>query len=172
MSDLLADVLAEEGYRTSTAPDGVTALDLVARGAVHPDLLLADFNLPNGMNGIQTTTKIREALRSDIPVVILTGDISTGTLRDIALQKYVKLNKPVKPQDLLRAIKELLPVSRPAPRQSDRQPQGSPVVFIIVDDDGNLREGIRDLLGMRAIRSRIMRRARPFWSLGPGGNAA
>jgi two-component system CheB/CheR fusion protein len=144
MSDLLAVVLAEEGYRTSTAPDGVTALDLAARGAVNPDLLLADFNLPNGMNGIQTTTKIREALRREVPVVILTGDISTGTLRDIALQKFVKLNKPVKPQELLRVIKELLPVSRPAPRQATVSP-GTPVIFV-VDDDGNLREGIRDLL--------------------------
>src|SRR5208283_220496 len=63
MADLLAVALAEEGYRTSTAPDGVTALDLVARGSVHPDLLLADYNLPNGMNGIQAATKIREGLR-------------------------------------------------------------------------------------------------------------
>jgi len=144
MSDLLAAVLAEEGYRTSTAPDGVNAVDLVARGVVHPDLLLADFNLPNGMNGLQTTTKIREALRRDVPVIILTGDISTGTLRDIALKKYVKLNKPVKPDDLLRAIKELLPVSRPAPRPVVTDAE-SPVIYI-VDDDGNLRDGLRDLL--------------------------
>ena len=144
MSDLLAVVLAEEGYRTSTAPDGVTALDLVARGAVHPDLLLADFNLPNGMNGIQATAKVREALRREIPVVILTGDISTSTLRDIASQNYVQLNKPVKPEALLRAIKDLLPISRPVPRLAAANP-GSPIVYI-VDDDGNLREAIRDLL--------------------------
>jgi len=144
MSDLLAAVLAEEGYRTSTSPDGVTALDLVARGAVHPDLLLADFNLPNGMNGVQTATKVREASRREIPVVILTGDISTDTLRGVALQKYVQLNKPVKPQELLRVIKGLLPVSRPAPRQTTATP-GSPVIFV-VDDDANLREAIRDLL--------------------------
>jgi two-component system CheB/CheR fusion protein len=145
MSDLLAVVLAEEGYRTSTAPDGVIALDLVARGVVHPDLLLADFNLPSGMNGIQTTMKIREALGREVPVVILTGDISTGTLREIALRKYVKLNKPVKPHDLLSVIKELLPVSRPVPRPIVVASPGSPVIYI-VDDDGNLREGIRDLL--------------------------
>jgi len=144
MADLLAVVLAEEGYRTSTAPDGVIALDLVSRGAVHPDLLLADFNLPNGMNGIQTTTKIRDELRRQIPVVILTGDISTGTLRDIAKQKYVKLNKPVKPQELLRVIKGLLPISRPVPRPAPASP-GAPVIFV-VDDDSNLRDGIRDLL--------------------------
>ncbi len=145
MSDLLAVVLAEEGYRTSTAPDGVTALDLVARGVVHPDLLLADFNLPNGMNGIQTISKAAgSAARREIPVVILTGDISTNTLRDIASQNYVQLNKPVKSEALLRAIKDLLPISRPVPRLAAANP-GSPVVYI-VDDDGNLREAIRDLL--------------------------
>jgi two-component system CheB/CheR fusion protein len=144
MADLLAVVLAEEGYRTSTAPDGVKALELVARGAVHPDLLLADFNLPNGMNGIQTTANIRESLRREVPVVILTGDISTGTLRDIALQKYAKLNKPVKPQELLRVIKGLLPVSRPVPRQIATT-AGRPVIYI-VDDDANLRDAIRDVL--------------------------
>ena len=31
----------------------VLALELVAQGAVHPDLVLADYNLPNGMNGVQ-----------------------------------------------------------------------------------------------------------------------
>jgi two-component system, chemotaxis family, CheB/CheR fusion protein len=122
----------------------VTALDLVARGAVHPDFLLADFNLPGGMNGIQTATKLREALGREIPVVILTGDISTATLREIALRKYVKLNKPVKPQELMRVIKELLAVSRPMPRRIAVGAE-SPVIFI-VDDDGNLRDGIRELL--------------------------
>jgi two-component system, chemotaxis family, CheB/CheR fusion protein len=144
MSDLLAIVLADAGYRTSTAPDGITAVDLLARGVIHPDLVLADFNLPNGMNGIQTAAKVHEVLGREIPVVILTGDISTGTLRDIVALNYVKLNKPVKPEDLLAAIKLRLPVSRPAPRHAAPKP-GSPVIHI-VDDDGNVRAAIRDLL--------------------------
>ncbi len=144
MADLLALVLAEGGYRTSTAGDGVAALDLVTRGTVHPDLLLADFNLPNGLNGIQTAVKIREALHREVPVVVLTGDISTGTLRDIALQKYTQLNKPVKPRELLDAIRLLSPITGPAPGQFVANP-GSPVIYLI-DDDGNVREAIRELL--------------------------
>jgi two-component system CheB/CheR fusion protein len=50
----------------------------------------------------------------------------------------------VKPEDLMRAIKALLPVSRPVPRQAIAG-RGSPVVFI-VDDDRNLRDAVRDLL--------------------------
>ena len=65
-------------------------------GRFRPDLILADYNLPNGMNGLQLAAQLREKLHRPIPVIILTGDISTGTLRDIALQDCVQLNKPVK----------------------------------------------------------------------------
>ncbi len=49
--DLLELFLQDEGYRTATAPDGIAALDLVMRGGIQPDLILADYNLPNGMTG-------------------------------------------------------------------------------------------------------------------------
>ena len=51
--ELLELLLKDEGHRVATAPDGIAALDLVARGTVRPDLILADYNLPNGMNGLQ-----------------------------------------------------------------------------------------------------------------------
>jgi two-component system CheB/CheR fusion protein len=108
--DLLAVVLKDEGHRATTAPDGVAALELVARGAIRPDLILADYNLPNGMDGLQLAAKLRENLNHEIPVIILTGDISTGTLRDIALQRCVQLNKPVKLHQLTQAIQRLLPI--------------------------------------------------------------
>src|SRR5580658_2671194 len=120
MLDLLALVLREAGHRVVTAPDGVAALELVTRGAIRPDLVLADFNLPNGTDGLQTATKLRERLRREIPVVILTGDISTGTLRDVAFQHYARLSKPIRSRELLQVIADLLLVARPgvaAPRQ-------------------------------------------------------
>ena len=73
-------VLKDEGHHAVTAPDGIAALELVAQGTVRPDLILADYNLPNGMNGLQVTAKLREKLHHQIPVIILTGDISTGDL--------------------------------------------------------------------------------------------
>ena len=77
-------VLREEGHHPVTAPDGAAALELLAHEAFQPDLILADYNLPNGMNGLLAATKVRESLHCQIPVVILTGDISTDTLRHIA----------------------------------------------------------------------------------------
>ena len=109
--ELLELVLKDEGHRTATAPDGIAALELGEREAVRPDLILADYNLPNGMNGLQVTSTLREKLHREVPVIILTGDISTGTLRDIALQSCVQLNKPVKSTDLVQVIQRLLSTS-------------------------------------------------------------
>jgi two-component system, chemotaxis family, CheB/CheR fusion protein len=149
LRDLLDHLFKDEGYRTAVVPHGAAALGLMAEGAIHPDLILTDFNLPNGMDGLQACAKLREKLYRKTPVIILTGDISTGTSREIALQNYVKLNKPVKLKELTRAIQELITL----PAQVGRNPSyaravGSserPEVFV-VDDDSTVRDAIRDAL--------------------------
>jgi two-component system, chemotaxis family, CheB/CheR fusion protein len=147
--ELLDHLLKEEGYRTAVARDGAAAIDLVIQGAVRPDLILTDFNLPNGMDGLQAMAKLREKLHRKAPVIILTGDISTGTSREIALQSCVKLNKPVKLKELTQAIQQLvaLPVSvEPAPRPVKVASVPVHPVIFVVDDDRMVREAIRDVL--------------------------
>ena len=98
-------------------------------GAFAPDLILADYNLPNGMDGLVVAAKIRETLHRQIPVIILTGDISTDTLRRIAGQDCVQLNKPVKATDVMQAIQRLLPIpqcDRIRPRRAGAKPSGAP----------------------------------------------
>jgi two-component system CheB/CheR fusion protein len=149
--ELLEILLADQGHRAATAPDGVAALELVARGTVRPDLILADYNLPNGMDGLRLAATLREKLHRQIPVIILTGDISTGTLRDIALHDCVQLNKPVKLAELTQVIQRLLPLAESAtharlPRAAEAAGgPGVPVIFV-VDDDSHVRGGIREVL--------------------------
>ena len=149
--ELLELFLEDEGYRTATARDGIAALELVARGTVRPDLVLADYNLPNGMDGLQLAAKLREMLHREVPTVILTGDISTGALRDIALRNFVQLNKPVKLKELTQVIHRLLSISpSTAPALVSQPPEaaskpGTPVIFV-VDDDGQIRETLRSVL--------------------------
>jgi two-component system CheB/CheR fusion protein len=149
--ELLETFLKSEGHRTTTAPDGIAALELVMRGAVRPDLILADYNLPNGVDGLQVTAKLREKLHRPIPVIILTGDISTDTLRDIAIADCVQLNKPVKLKELTQAIEKLLAMSHAAkptlaPHSADAANNLGPPVIFIVDDDRHIREGIRSAI--------------------------
>ena len=151
VSELLELLLADEGHRVTTAPDGIAALDLVAQGTVRPDLVLADYNLPNGMDGLQVIAKLQEKLLRHIPAIVLTGDISTRALREIALQSFVRLDKPVKPKDLTQTIQRLLPIAHAVPTAHAPHPAeaatgtGPPTIFV-VDDDSQVREAIRAVL--------------------------
>jgi two-component system, chemotaxis family, CheB/CheR fusion protein len=147
---LLELFLKEEGFQATSAPDGVSALKSVRQGQVPPDLILADFNLPNGMNGVETTAKLREKFHHNVPVVILTGDISTDTLRNIARHDCVHLNKPVKLQELTRVIERLLhpppsAVQVPVPQSAKASiGMAGPTIFV-VDDDSHVREAMREV---------------------------
>jgi two-component system, chemotaxis family, CheB/CheR fusion protein len=142
--------LNEDGYAISTAADGPAALESVARG-LRPDLVLADYNLPNGMNGVQVSQRLRRELDGQTPFIILTGDISTETLRDIALHDCVYLNKPVKLGELTRAIVKLLakppyPHVAPPRHAAPELSVSGRVRIIVVDDDDLVREAIRAVL--------------------------
>jgi two-component system CheB/CheR fusion protein len=143
--------LGEEGYHVTTAVDGPAALEAMARRTTRPDLVLADYNLPNGMNGVQVSQRLRRELDRQTPFIILTGDISTETLRDIALHDCVHLNKPVKLGDLTRAIEKLLAKPRepdvaPAHHAADAPRVSGVARIIVVDDDDLIREAIRAVL--------------------------
>ena len=149
--ELLELVLKDEGHRTAAAADGKAALELVEHGTIRPDLIVADFNLPNEMNGLQVAAKLRKNLRREIPVVVLTGDISTGALRSMALRNAEQLTKPVKVNELLQAIQRLLRISQataPASTPDTAKAAGgaaSPTIFV-VDDDTAVRTVIREVL--------------------------
>jgi two-component system CheB/CheR fusion protein len=149
--EMLALVLDGEGHRTTTVDDGPKALELGRRGAVRPDLVIADYNLPNGLNGLQVVASLRETLNDKIPAIILTGDISTDTLREIAQGGHLHVNKPVKAKELMDLIRRCLELHPPA--QADiRQPleiAGNgprPPTIFVVDDDNAVCEALRDLL--------------------------
>jgi two-component system, chemotaxis family, CheB/CheR fusion protein len=139
--EMLKLLLDGEGYRTVTAADGRAALAWASRGSPRPDLVLADYNLPNGPNGLQVVASLQQTFGHDIPAIILSGDISTEALREIAGQGRVHLGKPVTAPALLRLIHKQLANPRPVAPADDRPP-----AIFVVDDDHTVREALRDLL--------------------------
>jgi two-component system CheB/CheR fusion protein len=139
--EMLTLLLEGEGYRTVAAADGRAALELASRGAVRPDLVLADYNLPNGPNGLQVVASLQMTLGHDIKAIILSGDISTNTLREIAREGRAYLGKPVPAPALIQLIEELLSKPQAGAQADDR----APAIFV-VDDDRTVREALRDLL--------------------------
>ena len=152
LRDLLRLLLEGEGHGVTAAPDGPAALDMVAHGGVRPSLVLADYNLPGGMNGLDAAAGLRRTLPGT-PVVILTGDISAVTLQEVARQGCLHLNKPVKPDDLVQLVQDLLAAS-PMPAAAPQVPAAppgahaaadAPVIFV-VDDDAGIRAALRSVL--------------------------
>ncbi|MDQ8698143.1 chemotaxis protein CheB [Hyphomicrobium sp. LHD-15] len=149
--DMIKMLLDEEGHRTSAAGDIATALELAGKDPARLDLVIADYNLARGVSGLDAIASLRQQLRRNIPAIVLTGDIATTTLRAVADQGYIQLNKPVKSQQLIGMIQQLLIKSRAkgaaaavdVPSPVDRS--AMPTVFV-VDDDVVLLETMRDLL--------------------------
>ena len=147
MLQLLFDA---DGHRTVVAADGHKALELAAQLSVL-DLIIADYNLPKGLNGLETIARLQEQAHHAVPAIILTGDISTDSLREIAGHGCVHLNKPVRAKELTGLAQRLIAKPSSAPPVSTQQPPIRPegveasTVFV-VDDDRAIREVMRDLL--------------------------
>ena len=148
--ELLEDLVKRDGHIVRTAVGADAALKLVAGGAIRPELLLTDYNLPGPMNGLELLEALRANRPDGLPAIVLTGDISTETLAKIAQQDCLQLSKPVKSQELSAAIARLCP--QEARQTEARQTQaegprdiGVPIAYII-DDDPEIRATIRDVL--------------------------
>lgn len=147
--ELLVAFLSDEGHEVLGAADGVAALDLVATRQIIPELVFADFNLPNGMNGLEVVEALRSTFHNDAPVVMLTGDITSDTLRRISRAGCTQINKPVRLTDLQGAIGRLL--AGREPRKEGRlqvvpeEPVAAKATIHVIDDDANLRAVLRTI---------------------------
>lgn len=100
-------MLEKNGYRTVSAMDGVTCIEMAKNG--RPDLILLDINMPE-MSGIEVCKALRRDEQSnDIPVIFVTASTDDETLRE-AFESggtdYVR--KPVNRTELLARIESIL----------------------------------------------------------------
>lgn len=102
---ILESILTKAGYTTYIARDGDSGLQLAEQH--QPDLIVCDFHLP-GDNAPEVIRKIRHIDQlHDVPVVILTADPRSGPeSQAIGIVGY--LNKPIKPQELITTIQQLV----------------------------------------------------------------
>ncbi len=101
-----------------------TAAALAAARHARPDIVLSDFRLRGGDNGLNTIRRLREVFPA-LPAVILTGDSGPDRLREAHEAGVRLLHKPVRPDTLAAAIHETCGASsgaRHAEQQRERQP--------------------------------------------------
>ena len=174
---MLTLVLGAEGHQVTAATDRAAGIELVERGRLKPDLVIADFNLPGGADGMEVAARVRAASDRPVPVVILTGDIATQTLARIARHDCVPLTKPVKLKKMMSVIEKLLTepavqtfASPPEPVASQRGAAAG--IVHIVDDDQNIRSALGALLESQGYAIAAFETCEAFlagYRLGSGG---
>ena len=149
-------LLEAEGHEVRAAASGPEGLRLVESGACAPELIVVDYSVPGGMNGLETIDAIRAALNCKTPAVALTGDVSSAAIERIRPRADVHLTKPVQADELLEAIRKLRADARPS---AEARPVGSVpglappcddkrrgTTLYVLDDDPNVRNSLCELL--------------------------
>lgn len=101
--DVLEDLLGDEGYRTTSAPNGEVALEKMR--AERPDLVLLDYMMPvmNGATLVETMQ--RSADLRTVPVVLMSASASSAW-RNLPAAAY--LPKPFELTQVLGVITQLV----------------------------------------------------------------
>jgi len=103
---LVAETLAEMGYRILEAEEGMAALQIL-RSNVPVDLLITDMGLPGGINGRQVADGGR-ALRPGLRVLFITGYAENALSNDGRLEAGMQLlTKPFSMEVLATRVREL-----------------------------------------------------------------
>lgn len=112
---LMKTLLDDFGFERDIAANGKIAIDKLQTGRF--DIILMDLQMPE-MNGFEATEHIRNVLRSDIPIIALTADVTTVDLakcKAIGMNDYIA--KPVDERLLYSKIINLV-------RKTDENKQG------------------------------------------------
>lgn len=129
----LADIFSDFGYDVRTACDGPSALALARQETF--DIALLDLRMP-GMSGLELFKQLKE-ISQGTAAIIVTAYASSETAREaVEAGAWGVMSKPVDLPSLFKTIEEAL---------------GQPIV-LIVDDDSDLCQSLRDVLLQRKYR--------------------
>lgn len=96
------------GYGVLGADSEDEALRLLVRGAAQPDMIISDYRLREGQDGIAAAEAVLAFLGTRLPVMIITGDTAPERIREATSQGYQLLHKPMIPAEFKRAIAQML----------------------------------------------------------------
>ncbi|MBH1964421.1 MAG: HAMP domain-containing protein [Comamonadaceae bacterium] len=96
------------GAHVLTAASAGQCLALLGEHLRDPDLILCDYRLREGENGLAAIEQLRAHIGQAVPAIIVTGDIAAADLRRVADAGLPLLHKPVGAERLLAAIETAL----------------------------------------------------------------
>lgn len=99
---LLKIIILDFGYEIEVADNGKIAVEKLKNNTY--DIILMDLQMPE-MNGFEATTHIREILKSKIPIIALTADVTTVDVekcKAVGMNDYI--SKPIDEIELFNKI--------------------------------------------------------------------
>ena len=112
--ETLSMVLEHYGWNVIAAADCAEALRGVASAGSAPDLVIADYRLREGKVGTEAVAAIRNAVASQVPAIILTGELASlgdeldQPQRDAQRLGAALFRKPIRSATLLDAIRSMM----------------------------------------------------------------
>lgn len=97
-------LLEDHDCRVTTGESAVAALAELPADARPVDIVLSDYRLRDGTDGIEAIARVRAALDPELPAMLITGDTDPEIGRRAAAADLFLLHKPVAPDSLLKAI--------------------------------------------------------------------
>lgn len=81
---------------------------VVHEGEAVPDIVLADYQLQNGETGLMVVREVHKRWGTHVPIVLITGDTCTETIRALTQSGLPVLHKPVRAHQLRALLAALL----------------------------------------------------------------
>lgn len=103
---LMKIILTDFGFEFDIVENGKLAIEKMEETTY--DMILMDIQMPV-MNGVQATAHIRKEMKSDIPIIALTADVTTmnlETCQELGMTDYI--SKPIDEKLLYRKILQCL----------------------------------------------------------------
>ena len=118
----MSGLLRSWGCRVVPFSAAKAALADVSLAENPPDLIIADYSLPEGKSGLELIAALRSAFGSEIAAFLISGDTSPDRIREVRSSGLHLLYKPVTPMALRAMLVRYLKMGR-APVAPDTRPQ-------------------------------------------------
>jgi two-component system chemotaxis response regulator CheY len=107
--NLVAFIMKKEGFRVTTAEDGLDGLEKLYSLETAVDLIISDVNMPrmDGFTFIKTVRE-QEAYR-DVPIIVLSTEGQDKDIqKGLGLGANLYMVKPAQPDKMVKNVKMLL----------------------------------------------------------------
>ncbi|MGC9271365.1 ATP-binding response regulator [Acidiphilium sp.] len=106
--EAMTSLLESWGHQVMVASSGDEAIQVLSGCRQRPDLIICDYRLRDGENGVAVVDRLRADYNEDVPAMLITGDTGPDRLAEAHASGLLLLHKPVSNSKLRAAIVNLM----------------------------------------------------------------